>query len=573
MERMFRLGPALLGLCACVLASPLATGCGPAPATAEGEGTRVDSAREAPQGPQTNPFWADDTGRPFVLPPLQTEVEQYELVMPDETLNRFKIDVFTPEQPATFIYRGQAYPVKVRLRGNSSRKTWPKKSWRIELPKGQKFQGRRRLNLLAEWKDLTFMFEKLGFDLLEAMRVPASRAKYVRLVINGQYQGVYLDTSRVDKDLLRSRDFLDDDPTLYRCGRKNCEMKAWTASHQESWEKENNEEQTEPDAALTLWMRAINYTPDPALVAELERHMYVEHYLRAMVMDALISNSVIEDSRSYVAYDAITKKWSYLPWELNNSDGRYTTSLPVGSPARYTHPLVIFTVTDPAVEREYLVRLEKYPAVPWMPVFSNLNTRIAYNKALRQRFIARAEQALAELFNPAVLNPRIEATYELLAPHVAHDPYVDQAKWADMRRYMREYVALREAFVRSELERLKKWKLGLLIESFDPNAGWIELRNRGDRDVRTDGLALTTNIRRAQRRNVPGRLLRPGESARFSAGELGLTLPPEGELGLFDGRSIIGALDVVFYGAVDEGQRYARDEQDPAIWRIREREQ
>ena len=43
------------------------------------------------------------------------------------------------------------------------------------------------------------MTEKLAYDLMLAMDLPAPRTRYVRLSLNGQYQGVYLDIERVDQ--------------------------------------------------------------------------------------------------------------------------------------------------------------------------------------------------------------------------------------------------------------------------------------------------------------------------------------------------------------------------------------
>ena len=81
------------------------------------------------------------------------------------------------------------------------------------------------MNLISEWRDQTMMVEKLGYDLLAAMGGVASRAKYVRLGINGVPQGVYLDLERVDNNFLVNHGFADQNGTIYRCGRKDCEMK------------------------------------------------------------------------------------------------------------------------------------------------------------------------------------------------------------------------------------------------------------------------------------------------------------------------------------------------------------
>ncbi|MFN7134311.1 MAG: CotH kinase family protein, partial [Myxococcales bacterium] len=144
------------------------------------------------QAPEKPPVGVDHA---FRLPAVQKAVETYDLQIPEATLKAFEDNVWLKEQPATFLVDGKPQDVMVRLRGGSAR-FFDKKSWRVEFPTGTKFQGRRKLNLVAEAVDETLMAEKLAFDVLAAMGAPSPRAKYVRLNINGNYQGVYLDIER-----------------------------------------------------------------------------------------------------------------------------------------------------------------------------------------------------------------------------------------------------------------------------------------------------------------------------------------------------------------------------------------
>jgi spore coat protein H len=106
-----------------------------------------------------------------------------------------------------------------------------------------------------------------------------------------------------------------------------------------------------------------------------------------------------------------------------------------------------------------------------------------------------------------------------------------------------------------------------LLEAFDAQQGWVELRNRGTSAVSTQGLVLTTNLRSALTRNAPAVQLGPGERVRFIAAQLQLAFAPQGELGLFDGKSVPGAIDVHFYGKLAAGRTEARS--DDGDWQIR----
>jgi spore coat protein H len=61
--------------------------------------------------------------------------------------------------------------------------------------------------------------------------------------------------------------------------------------------------------------------------------------------------------------------------------------------------------------------------------------------------------------------------------------------------------------------------------------------------------------------------LAPGERVRFTASELGLTFTPDGEMGVFDGQSVVGMKDVLFYGTLPAGKRYERA--SDGAWEVR----
>jgi spore coat protein H len=282
-----------------------------------------------------------------------------------------------------------------------------------------------------------------------------------------------------------------------------------------------------------------------------------------MAMDALMSNNFVEDSGSYFVHDRIRGKWIYVPWDLNNSDARWWPTYTVEARPIVRHPIQNFSLLDGWVHSRWLQRKDLYPG--YLPVFSNLNTRVLLNAELRAALVREIDRTLAEVFNPAVLHPRIEAMHALIAPHVPGDPYVDQQKFTLGRQYLKDFVTGRVAFVSGGLGRLRSWPLTLVIESFDPQGGTIELKNRSAAPVALGGKVLTTNLRMALSPNLPSVTLESGQSITLTASQLGLGagFPAEGEVGLFDGVTVTGMLDALFYGA---GRRYARSQTAPGTW-------
>jgi spore coat protein H len=486
------------------------------------------------------------------LPALQTQLETYELQMPQETYDQFMADPYTAEQPMTLVARGQSYRVVGRLRGASAR-TFPKKSWKLDFDP-YLFDGRRKLNLIAEYQDCTMVAEKLAYDLLHALGGPAPKAEYIRLKINGKLEGVFLSVEQIDKQFLNAHKFADRDASIYRCGWKDCEMKTWKVGYQGNWQKKTNE--TEPSTDLQQVLETINHTSEPRLAATLPQVLEVEALLRSMTLDVLMSNDYVEDSESYFVHDRVTGRWTYVPWDLNNVDARWWYTYTLDAKPIVNHPLFSFTLLDGWTERIYQMRKDQYPG--YLPVFSNLGTRVLLNPELRNRLVQSLEQALGTVFTTQALSARIDAIYTLIGPTMAEDPYIDQAKFQAGRAYAKGYVSGRVQFLRAQLDAFKKRKPGLVLEAFNPTAGWVELKNRGAEVVSTEGLVVTTNLRDAVRAsNVPTLTLQPGERVRVMASTLGLTFPAQGEIGLFNGRSVVGMLDALFYGPTGVLQRDA----------------
>jgi spore coat protein H len=518
---------------------------------------------EDPPPPAPGPL-LEDPHAPFVLPPLQTELQVYELDIAPSALAA--LDAHPRDDvlyPATFKYNGTSYPVQVRYRGNSSR-VWPKKSWRIEFPKEQMFERRHKLNILSEWRDQTLMVEKLGYDLLAAMGGVGSNAKYVRLVVNGRDLGVHLDLERVDKNFLVHHGFLDRDATIYRCPRKDCEMKEWQAEFQGEWEKKTNEVVPGHDD-LTAFLRVIHTAPEPDFPRAIAEHLELELYLRNMVMDALISNDTIEDSKSYWIHDAITGRWHYAPWDLNNSTTKYQPGSDPGKTADWDQPLFTFSATNHWAQLEYEKRKGTGGFV-WHAMFSDLHTRMQFHPDTRARLVELLEKALDTLFTTEIMEARIDAMYALLSPYIQGDPHVDPALWADAPRYMKEFVALRRQFLLDELAKLKAAKPDVVLERVDPGSGRIVLKNHGDAPVSLVGWVLTTNLRRRPAANLPNQTLEPGETLELSGAAYGLGT--SGEVGLWRGPNLEQVADILFHGPLPAGKYWERHPQDPTRWRI-----
>lgn len=113
------------------------------------------------------------------------------------------------EMPAKLTVDGNNYEnVGLQFRGNSSFFTVSsgrKRSMSVTLDhvnKGQNLEGYRALTLLNAHADPTFLHSVLYLDIVRDY-LPAPKANYVRVVINGECWGVYVNQQRYNKDFLK----------------------------------------------------------------------------------------------------------------------------------------------------------------------------------------------------------------------------------------------------------------------------------------------------------------------------------------------------------------------------------
>jgi spore coat protein H len=473
--------------------------------------------------------------------------------------------------PVVVVLDGVEAPGTARYRGASTR-TLPQKSFKIELDPGYEFEDRDHFNLLASWYDSGKLTEKFAVDLSTALGLPVPRARYVRVSINGQHAGLYLDMEHVGKDFLKHHG-MERSASIYRCGHRNCELTLQPGSYQGDFEKKTNEDTGRAD--LDAFLAWVNRSDDADFEAKLERAVDLESYLGTLAVDVLISNNILEDSRSYWIHEHLRDRWQYVPWDLNNSQMLFwRTWLPEYPPITNRWPQA-FTAYDPWVQRLYEARVVERPAQ--RPTWSVLNTRIWDRPALRTRLLAKVEAALAGPFSEAKANAHIDALWAVVEPELARDPHASPEHMAKARSFLKQYVRERAAFLRSVMGTLKAHGSGALVvrEVNAGSAGYVELYNRGDAPVSLEGYELTNDLRATTRHALPALTLEPGQSVRFLADgntvagpmHLPFTLSRQGgEVGLFDGKQLSDAglrrvyspVDALYYGPLPSGTVYGR---------------
>ena len=203
------------------------------------------------------------------------------------------------EVPATLLLDGRPIgEVGVSYRGNTSFDMPAKKSFGISIDAYDddlRIDGHRTLNLLNANGDPSMMREVL-FSNIAGEYVPAPKANFVRVVVNGVHLGVYANVEQINKDFTKHHhgsrkgvrwkvppDFSGGGALAYHgpdhddyTGRY--ELKTGSAGP-EDW-----------DALIEL-CRVLRETPDEALEDTLPRHLDVKEAIRFLAVDNALLDS------------------------------------------------------------------------------------------------------------------------------------------------------------------------------------------------------------------------------------------------------------------------------------------
>jgi hypothetical protein len=152
----------------------------------------------------------------------QDKLPTFELVFSADDLAGLDADCagnIQQYRPVKLTYDGLTVDAMVRMKGNWS---WncQKKQFIVsfnEVNPAGRFHGLRKLVFDAPWYDRTILHERLAYPFFKKLGLPYSCANNAKVMLNGEYYGVYANVERLDKEYLQ-RNFIEDDGNLYQGG-------------------------------------------------------------------------------------------------------------------------------------------------------------------------------------------------------------------------------------------------------------------------------------------------------------------------------------------------------------------
>lgn len=297
---------------------------------------------------------------------------------------------------------GRTYPnVGVRFRGNTSYTQLPagsqKKSFNVELDwmvQGQDIYGYDHLNFNNGFHDPTFLREPLTYLVMRRHGV-APKANWIRLWINGQYWGIYINAQQPNKDMMKEW-FRSNDGNRYRgfptsgtFGNGRCAY-TWLGSVVSSYLTAYQAKQGDGIDLMNM-CNVLNNTPVASLEALLPAVFSVDAFYRyAAVMNVTTTtDSYLQSGKDHYLYiDDVHRDGTTFPFDLNEAMAGSSTLDPWFQTTNIYRPG--FTKT--------------FPITHW-----------------RERYKAHLRHVIDHSFNPTFLAPIAQQYHAMIAADVAAD--------------------------------------------------------------------------------------------------------------------------------------------------------
>jgi hypothetical protein len=379
-----------------------------------GRGFRGQSGRPPAPGPRVTPA---DVRPPYPTTPLYDQATLRTIFLTfehddwEEEMEAFyNTDV---QIPVTMVVDGRTYrDVGVRFRGASSFRFAPagyKRPLRLKtdlVHDGQDLHGYRTLNLLNGANDATFLRSFLYAEISRHY-VPTPKVNFVRVVINGESWGVYVNQQQFNNDFVEDwfdvrrgarwkapgspggragLEYLGDSPAPYR----NL-FEIDTRDSEESW------------AALARMTKILNQTPLDQLEAALEPVLNVDGALRFLAVDMALVNADGYWTRAsdFYLYMDVDGRFHILPHDMNEGFGAEGGGRGGGFGGGRGPDL------DP------LIGLND-PSKP-------LRSRLLAVPALRERYLGYVREIATEWLDWNRVAPMLRSTHEMIAADVLAD--------------------------------------------------------------------------------------------------------------------------------------------------------
>jgi len=334
---------------------------------------------------------------------LRNEIRPFEdfqiTISPENPARMNQSFLDNTEYPVTITHNGKELPATMRYRGDSSRHD-RKKSIKIKFKEGSFFENNNTLNFNAEFSDKTMIRQWMSSKLMTMAGQICYRADLVKIHLNGQYLGLYLNVENMDKYFLE-RHGLSAENNLYKATKDGACMSRFD-DLEKHWEKKTNKKGDFED--LKTLIHELHTTPDNEFEAWLKNTFEYDRLINLIALNMMLSNGSTYYHNYYLYHDLhLSGKWQMFPWDMDKTLSAYNWK-----PYTYHETSSDWESDNPLIERALLCP----------PVFSDIQKRV--------------DELHNTLLNDRTVTPAIDKLAELIAPHIAADTLdniVDEQEW------------------------------------------------------------------------------------------------------------------------------------------------
>ena len=254
-----------------------------------------------------------------------------------EDFNGTDVDV-----AANLMIDGKAYrDVGIRFRGMSSMMVPEGRKHSLNLSldmahENQSVSGYRTLNLLNSHEDPSMMRAVL-FLHVARQYIPAPKANFVRVVINGENWGIYQNVQQFNKEFLKEN-FNSTDGARWKAPGPNPQaglayLGETAAIYKQIYEIKSKDDAAQWTALIEL-CKLLNQTPTNRITTALSPVLDIDSALRFLALDnALVNNDGYWSRASdYSLYRDTAGKFHIIPHDANETFGEGPAFGPRGGP-------------------------------------------------------------------------------------------------------------------------------------------------------------------------------------------------------------------------------------------------
>lgn len=265
---------------------------------------------------------------------LQNEVASIFVDLPADQLQLLLGDSLYTDHEflASFRYQSSVFldtipQVGFRVRGNTSRGAG-KKSFSIDfndfIP-GQKFKGLDNMNLVGNHNDPSQLRAWLSAQILKSAGLTVSRTSFVRLYINNEYKGLYMNNEAIDDEFIKDRFLGNASGNLYKCswGSDLTYLGNNSQAYQTTYDLKTNQSLNDY-SGLIHFIDVLNNTSASEFACAIKEVFDVDSYLKTLVYEILIGHwdGYAANKNNYYLYQRPSDgKFIFIEYDMDNTFG------------------------------------------------------------------------------------------------------------------------------------------------------------------------------------------------------------------------------------------------------------